>query len=167
MSSLPSAARKLGVNEVVLDASALLAFLNQETGKEVVAEFLPGAAVSAVNLSEVVAKLLEATMPVDAVRSALGDLGLDVRPFDAEMAYAAGALRTTTRKRGLSLGDRACLALALGGKLGVHLTWRSSAARCRPVGGQAAQRAGILKSGHTRDANSRNSAVVLGRTRAA
>ena len=55
MSSLPSAARRLGVNEVVLDASALLAFLNQETGKEVVAEFLPGAAVSAVNLSEVVA----------------------------------------------------------------------------------------------------------------
>jgi ribonuclease VapC len=80
-------------------------------GLEVVAEFLPGAAVSAVNLSEVVAKLLEATMPVDAVRSALGDLGLDIRPFDAEMAYAAGALRTTTRKRGLSLGDRACLAL--------------------------------------------------------
>jgi PIN domain nuclease of toxin-antitoxin system len=111
MSSLPSAARRLGVNEVVLDASALLAFLNQETGKEVVAELLPGAAVSAVNLSEVVAKLLEATMPVDAVRSALGDLGLDVRPFDAEMAYAAGALRTTTRKLGLSLGDRACLAL--------------------------------------------------------
>jgi len=111
MSSLPSAARRLGVNEVVLDASALLAFLNQETGMEVVAELLPGAAVSAVNLSEVVAKLVEATMPVDVVRSALEDLGLDVRPFDAEMAYAAGALRTATRRLGLSLGDRACLAL--------------------------------------------------------
>jgi ribonuclease VapC len=99
------------VSKVVLDASALLALLNQEPGSEAVAEALPGAAISAVNLSEVVAKLVEAKMPGAAVRAILQPLDLDVQPFDAEMAYAAGALRAATRKLGLSLGDRACLAL--------------------------------------------------------
>jgi ribonuclease VapC len=97
----------------VLDASALLALLNEEPGNEVVAESIPGATISAVNLSEVVAKLVEAGMPDDAVRSALGDLGIEIRVFDGEAAYLTGALRPQTRKLGLSLGDRACVALGL------------------------------------------------------
>jgi ribonuclease VapC len=99
------------VSEVVLDASALLALLNEEPGSEAVAQAFPRAAVSAVNLSEVVAKLVEAGMPIEEVRRILEDLDLDVRPFDAEMAYSSGALRAATRTLGLSLGDRACLAL--------------------------------------------------------
>ncbi len=50
-------------------------------------------------------------MPESAIRVALEGLGLDVEPFDAAMAYETGLLRQRTRRLGLSLGDRACLAL--------------------------------------------------------
>ena len=103
------------MSNVVLDASALLALLNAEPGQEEVQRSIPGAAVSAVNLSEVVAKLTEAGMSEEAVRSALEDIEIDVHPFDRESAYQTGALRTATKKLGLSLGDRACI--ALGGQL--------------------------------------------------
>lgn len=103
--------------EVVLDASALLALLNAEQGAELVAEALPEAAISAVNLSEVVAKLAEAGMPAGAIRQAMRGLGLEVIPFDEEQAYQAGLLRVATKGAGLSLGDRGCLSLA--GRLAV------------------------------------------------
>lgn len=103
--------------ESVIDASALLALLNAEQGADIVAEALPQGAISAVNLSEVVAKLCEAGMPEKAIRRALFPLGLEIVPFDAEQAYLAGLLRLTTRSAGLSLGDRACLSLSQ--KLGV------------------------------------------------
>jgi ribonuclease VapC len=100
------------VTRSVLDASALLALLNAEPGSRLVEENLSGAAMSAVNLSEVVAKLAERGMPEPEMRAAIDGLGLDIRSFDAEMAYAAGSLRPATRSLGLSLGDRACLSLA-------------------------------------------------------
>ncbi len=99
------------MNEAILDASALLVLLNDEPGSKAVAESLPGAAVSAVNLSEVVAKLADRGMPLESIRSALDGLGLEVHPFGAESAFAAGNLRPATKSLGLSLGDRACLAL--------------------------------------------------------
>jgi PIN domain nuclease of toxin-antitoxin system len=104
------------VSRVVLDASALLVLLGAERGADVVAGALPGAAISAVNLSEVVAKLTERGMPDQEVRRALDGLGLEVQAFDREQAYLAGQLRAGTRSTGLSLGDRACL--ALGQRLG-------------------------------------------------
>ncbi len=100
------------MDKVVLDASALLVLLNDEPGAAVVAEALEEGVVSAVNLSEVVGKLLEAGMPRGEAEDVLGGLGLDVRPFDERAAWEAGALRIGTRKAGLSLGDRACIALA-------------------------------------------------------
>ena len=102
---------------VVLDASAVLALLGNEPGAEAVLEVLPRATMSAVNLSEVVAKLAERGMPEAAIRAALDGLDLDPRPFDAAAAVAAGLLRPATRAAGLGFGDRACLALAarLGG----------------------------------------------------
>ncbi len=100
------------MGEMVIDASALLALLNAEPGADVVAEALPGAVISAVNLSEVVAKLCQAGMPENAIRQALRPLGLEVGPFDEEQAYQAGLLRGATQHLGLSLGDRACLSLA-------------------------------------------------------
>jgi ribonuclease VapC len=99
------------VSPVVVDASALLALLNGEPGADRVAEALPAGAIGAVNLSEVVAKLTDAGVPEAQLRSALAALGLDVRGFDADQAWEAGLLRTRTRSLGLSLGDRACLAL--------------------------------------------------------
>lgn len=98
--------------EVVLDASALLALLNDEPGAEVVAAAISGSAISAINLSEVVAKLSDAGMPEWAIRQAIQGFRLDVLSFDQEQAYEAGLLRTATRDAGLSLGDRGCLTLA-------------------------------------------------------
>lgn len=97
---------------VVLDASAVLALLHEEPGGEQVADVLAGAAISAVNLSEVAAKLLEAGMPQRAAREAAASLGLEVHPFDAEAAWRTARLPGAARPAALSLGDRACLALA-------------------------------------------------------
>lgn len=97
----------------VLDASALLALLQNEPGAEVVATRLTQCVMSAVNLSEVVAKLVDHGLPEADLRAALDVLDIDVREFDTEAAYAAGELRRITRDAGLSLGDRACLALAM------------------------------------------------------
>lgn len=97
---------------VVLDASALLALLLAEAGSERVAALLPDATVSAVNLSEVVAKLADHGMPAAAIRMSIDGLNLTVRDFDARTAFEAGLLRPSTKTLGLSLGDRACLALA-------------------------------------------------------
>jgi PIN domain nuclease of toxin-antitoxin system len=96
----------------VVDASAVLAVLLDEPRSERVRPFLSRAAIGAVNLSEVVAKLQERGMPDDAIDRALAHLDLDVVAFDAAQAVAAGKLRARTRALGLSLGDRACLALA-------------------------------------------------------
>jgi PIN domain nuclease of toxin-antitoxin system len=101
------------VSRVVFDASALLGLLNAESGSQAVADRLSDGAVSAVNLSEVVAKLSERGVPENEIRTALDGLGLDVVPFDETTAYRAGLLRRATRSLGLSLGDRACLALGL------------------------------------------------------
>jgi len=96
----------------VLDASALLAAMLGERGAEAVAARFADACISAVNLSEVVAKLSERGVPDEAIRESLSDLDLDVRDFDTTQAWRAGAMRQATRTKGLSLGDRACLALA-------------------------------------------------------
>jgi ribonuclease VapC len=97
----------------VLDASALLALLNGESGSEHVAGVIvDGAAISAVNLAEVVTKLSEIGMPEALIHEVLDSLGLEIIDFDFEQAYQVGLLRPLTRHAGLSLGDRACLALA-------------------------------------------------------
>lgn len=101
----------------VLDASALMAVLNEEPGQDFVRPRLRNAAISAVNLGEVAVKMAERGVPAWQIEATLGDFNLDVHPFDMGQALAAAALRAPTRSRGLSFGDRACLALAshLGG----------------------------------------------------
>ena len=74
---------------------------------------MPDAAISTVNLSEVIARLAERDMPESDIRQALDGLSLEVVPFVEGHAYIAGMLRPQTAKAGLSLGDRACLALAV------------------------------------------------------
>lgn len=97
----------------VLDASALLALLNQERGSEQVAGCIAnGAAMSTINLSEVVAKLSDNGIPEEVIRESISVLGIVAVDFDAPQAYEVGLLRPLTRQSGLSLGDRACLALA-------------------------------------------------------
>ncbi len=97
---------------VVLDASALLAFLYEETGQEQVAAVINDAMISSVNLSEVIAKLVKDGFPTEVIDKMLLELPLTVIPFDHVMAYHTGLLIATTQKWGLSLGDRACLATA-------------------------------------------------------
>ena len=97
---------------VVLDASAVLALLNDEPGAGDVAAALPEAVLSSVNLSEAAAILADIGMPADDARAVLSGLDIMTVPFDDELAYLAAALRRATRAAGLSFGDRACLALA-------------------------------------------------------
>jgi ribonuclease VapC len=101
------------VGNVVLDASALLALVNQEPGQDIVAAVLPRSLVSAVNASELVAKLTDQGMPENEVQDVLAALNLAVVPFDEGQGLVAGYLRAVTKHLRLSLGDRACLALGL------------------------------------------------------
>ncbi len=77
------------MSKVVLDASALLALVNQEPGQDIVAELLPRSLVSAVNASELVAKLTDQGMPEGEVQEVLAALNLTVVPFDAGLGLAA------------------------------------------------------------------------------
>jgi PIN domain nuclease of toxin-antitoxin system len=108
-----SAALRLSVSELfVLDASALLCLLKGEAGAETVIAALPRSIISAVNLSEVYAKLADVGGSEQQIRQAIGGLHLKVEPFGDVLATVAGMLRPATKALGLSLGDRACLALA-------------------------------------------------------
>lgn len=100
------------MSDVVLDSSAILALLINEPGSDVVEAALPRALLSTVNLAEVVAKLCERGVPAEEATSMIDEIGVVIVEFDAEQATRAGALRPSTRRAGLSLGDRACLALA-------------------------------------------------------
>lgn len=97
---------------MVLDASALLALLFAEPGHEQVAAHLRGALISAVNLSEVLSRFARDGHPVTEISTTLRALPIRVVAFDEEAAQHAAALTRLVRAKGLSLGDRACLALA-------------------------------------------------------
>jgi PIN domain nuclease of toxin-antitoxin system len=98
---------------VVLDASALLAFLHDEPGSDRVRLALDSAVVSAVNWSEVVQKSLRRRVDVDGMAEELSEVGVVVEPFTTAQAEVAARLWEKTRGLGLSLADRACLALAI------------------------------------------------------
>jgi ribonuclease VapC len=108
-----SGVKKPAVSRAVLDASALLALLFKEPGGETVKGHLPGSILSAVNLAEVVSKSVDSGMTLEESHFMLAGFPFEIVPFDGEHAYMTGSLRPVTRPFGLSLGDRACLALAL------------------------------------------------------
>ena len=98
---------------VVLDASAVLAVLNSEPGGDKVSGHLSGGLMSAVNAVEVGTRLVDAGMTPDIANEAIDLLGMTIVDFDGELAAVATALRPATCRAGLSLADRACLALAV------------------------------------------------------
>jgi ribonuclease VapC len=102
---------------VVLDASALLAYLKSESGSDAVDGVLAESVMSSVNWAEVIQKSIAASVDVDGMLDDLQALGLVVEPFTPEDGEMAGRLWEQTRQYGLSLGDRACLSLGL--RLGV------------------------------------------------
>jgi ribonuclease VapC len=98
---------------IVLDASAVLALLQDEPGADAVEDAVDeGGVISAVNLSEVLAKMVDAGASADAAADLIVSLFVDVSPFGLESARECARIRSIVRPAGLSLGDRACLALA-------------------------------------------------------
>lgn len=98
---------------LVLDASSLLAFLHDEPGADRVWSVLAGAMVCAVNWSEVVQKSLRRQVDIAGMRQDFAEAGVIFMPFTQEQAEIAALLWEKTRHHGLSLADRACLALAM------------------------------------------------------
>lgn len=105
---------------IVFDSSAIIAFLIKEKGWEQVEPLLDGGLISAVNVCEVVSKFAERGFDAEQVALDISDLGLEVLDFDIEQARLAGELRPITKPLGLSLGDRACLALGMVKKAEVY-----------------------------------------------
>jgi ribonuclease VapC len=97
---------------VVLDASALLALLRGELGGQVVRPVLADAAMSTLNWAEVVGYFARSGTSEGDIRAILDPLPVDRIPFNETVAFIAGMMLPLTRPAGLSLGDRACLALA-------------------------------------------------------
>lgn len=100
------------MSAAVLDSSAVLAWLHDEAGGGRIEPLLPVAVMSAVNWSETAQKIDQHGAADARVLSRLRALGLHVEPFTAEDAMTAADLWLNTRSSGLSLGDRACLAVA-------------------------------------------------------
>lgn len=104
--------RARAVADPVLDASAVLAVIFDEPGANLVANYLPGARISAVNAAEVMSKLADLGMPQETIEAVMEGLQLTISPFDMSDARESARLRPLTRNAGLTLGDRSCLALA-------------------------------------------------------
>lgn len=98
---------------MVLDASAVLALLRDEAGADEVEDAIDtGAVISAVNLSEVLTKMTDAGASANEAADLIVSLFVEVEPFGLASAREVAHIRNTVRSAGLSLGDRACLALA-------------------------------------------------------
>ena len=117
------------MSRIVLDASAILAVIHKEPGHEkLTAGLLAKAVASAVNLAEVQSKLVARGWSCDEAWEDATSPVQQVVPFDEEHARIAGDLALHTRHLGLSLGDRACLALGMALKAPVYTAdtrWRS------------------------------------------
>lgn len=101
------------MNQYVLDASAVLALLNQEPGADQVEALLAESCVSAVNAAEVLTRPINAGMPDAEALESFNLLGLEVADFNLQLAAQAAALRRPTKKKGLSLEDLCYLGLGL------------------------------------------------------
>jgi PIN domain nuclease of toxin-antitoxin system len=111
------------MNEVVLDASAILAIVFDEPGKErLTDEILDVSVVSTVNLAEVQTKLIKKGFESEEAWWAAVHLVVAAEPFTSDQARIAGDLIAKTEKYGLSLGDRSCLALAIALNAPVYTT---------------------------------------------
>jgi ribonuclease VapC len=97
---------------IVLDASALLAYLFRETGHEIVEQYIEDACISTVNLSEVAGRFIRDGIDVTPLIQHLEKTSIEIVPFNQEHALHAAELIPLTKPYGLSLGDRACLGLA-------------------------------------------------------
>jgi PIN domain nuclease of toxin-antitoxin system len=100
------------MERVLLDASALIAYLDGEPGSENVPATTGEAVISAVNYAETVSILTTRGIDATTIRLQLSLIVIDVLDFDPETAETTGLMIAATKSMGLSLGDRACLATA-------------------------------------------------------
>ena len=123
------------MNKSILDSSALLAFINKEPGYNLVENLLPTSIMSSVNVAEVIAELnSKINIPINECQVIVTTLLNQIVPFDLIQASVAGSLKQKTIALGLSLGDRACLALGLHLKLPVYTAdqiWRRLKMDCK------------------------------------
>jgi ribonuclease VapC len=111
----------------VLDSSAILAVFLNESGGEIVAPILDGALLSTLNLAEIHARLLNRGAHADHAWNRIMSVQCEICFFSGEQARVAAELKSVTSPFGLSLGDRACLALAIERKATVYTAdkaWR-------------------------------------------
>ena len=99
--------------EFILDASAILAVLQNESGKEKVEVILDSSAIGRVNLTEILTSLINKGSSLEDAVAAVDSLEIPVIEFDRVQSERSAKLRPLTKHLGLSLGDRACLALAI------------------------------------------------------
>ena len=100
-------------NMVVLDASALLALIQKEPGGEVVQPMIHRAVISTVNLTEVLTVLQKFSLKTEETLESITTMIKSVSAFTIEQSKQAADLHELTKRKGLSLGDRACLALGM------------------------------------------------------
>lgn len=117
--------RRLLDNAIALDSSAVLAVILSEPGGERVAPILRGALLSSVNLAEVQTRLILRGANADSALRAIRELECEICPFVESQAQTAAELVLQTRSLGLSLGDRACLALGIERKAAIYTADRS------------------------------------------
>lgn len=101
------------MTSVVFDASALIALLRSEDGKEIVEQHLDGAIMSTVNFGEVIRKNVERGKSAAQTRDLIEALRIEFADHDMKHAFATGVLRSATKSKGLSYADCACLALGM------------------------------------------------------
>ena len=99
--------------ENVLDASAVLAYLFNETGADKVELLLENSVIGRINVTEVLTKLVQDGLTIDEAKETFDKLNLEVAEFDENQSLKVAELQPLTKHIGLSLGDRCCLALAI------------------------------------------------------
>lgn len=107
------------MSDIILDASALIALIANEKGADIVTKYLPNAVMSTVNITEVITRIIKAGASFDEAQIIVDSLIHTKVSFTDQQAMLAGKIVTDTKKHNLSLGDRACLALAMNKELPV------------------------------------------------
>ncbi len=115
------------MNKVVLDASALIALIKNEKGANIVEGLLGQIIMSSINVSEAAAILLDSKMTLEECQACLLPFISSIMPFDERFAFQTARLKSQTKSKGLSLGDRACIALGIQLQLPIYTAdkiWR-------------------------------------------
>jgi len=100
-------------NKILLDASAIIALIQKETGYKEVDDILPISSISTVNFAELVTSLVKKNVTTEDIDIIIDNIIPEIIPFSHEVSIKTGKLLSLTKPYGLSLGDRACIATAL------------------------------------------------------